>query len=151
MNAIFEKDQTSVAGTYGRFNLQLVRGKGAQAWDADGRQYIDLGSGIAVNAFGYADDEWIAAVTAQLGALPHTSNLYYTSPCAELAEQLCLRTGMKKVFFGNSGAEANECAIKPARTWGRDTYGEGPSPSITAQQAISSASLRTSAMLLASA
>ena len=143
MNTIFEKDKTYVAGTYGRFNLQLVKGKGALAWDADGKQYIDLGSGIAVNAFGYADDEWIAAVTAQLGALPHTSNLYYTSPCAELAEQLCLRTGMKKVFFGNSGAEANECAIKTARKWGLDTYGEGHSTIITLKNSFHGRTIAT--------
>ncbi|MBQ8505961.1 MAG: aminotransferase class III-fold pyridoxal phosphate-dependent enzyme, partial [Clostridia bacterium] len=115
---IFETDKNYVAGTYGRFPVALVRGKGASAWDADGKKYIDLGSGIAVNSFGYADDEWVSAVTAQLNALPHTSNLYYTAPCAQLAEMLCTRTGMKKVFFGNSGAEANECAIKVARKWG---------------------------------
>ena len=143
MNSIFEKDKTYVAATYGRFNLQLVRGKGAQVWDADGRQYIDLGSGIAVNAFGYADDEWIAAVTAQLGALPHSSNLYYTSPCAELAEALCQRTGMKKVFFGNSGAEANECAIKAARKWGLDTYGEGHSTIITLKNSFHGRTIAT--------
>ena len=143
MNNIFEKDKTYVAGTYGRFNLQLVRGKGAQAWDSEGRQYIDLGSGIAVNAFGYADDEWIAAVTAQLGALPHTSNLYYTSPCAELAEALCQRTGMKKVFFGNSGAEANECAIKTARKWGLDTYGKGHSTIITLKNSFHGRTIAT--------
>ena len=128
---IFEKDKTYVAGTYGRFPLQLVRGKGSFAWDENGKEYIDLGSGIAVNSFGYADDEWMAAVTAQLSALPHTSNLYYTGPCANLAEELCKRTGMKKVFFGNSGAEANECAIKTARKWGLDTYGENHSTIIT--------------------
>lgn len=81
----------------------------------NGKEYIDLGSGIAVNTFGAADDEWVAAVTAQLNSLQHISNLYYTSPCAQLAEMLCQRTGMKKVFFSNSGAESNECAIKAAR------------------------------------
>ena len=140
---IFEKDKTYVAGTYGRFPLQLVRGKGCIAWDENGKEYIDLGSGIAVNSFGYADDEWMAAVTAQLGALPHTSNLYYTGPCANLAEELCKRTGMKKVFFGNSGAEANECAIKAARKWGLDTFGENHSTIITLKNSFHGRTIAT--------
>ena len=140
---IFEKDRTYVAGTYGRFPLQLVRGKGAVAWDENGKKYIDLGSGIAVNSFGYADDEWIQAVTAQLNLLPHTSNLYYTGPCALLAEQLCTRTGMKKVFFGNSGAEANECAIKTARKWGLDTHGENHSTIITLKNSFHGRTITT--------
>ena len=140
---IFEKDKTYVAGTYGRFPLQLVRGKGCFAWDENGKEYIDLGSGIAVNSFGYADDEWMAAVTAQLGALPHTSNLYYTGPCANLAEELCRRTGMKKVFFGNSGAEANECAIKTARKWGLDTHGENHSAIITLKNSFHGRTIAT--------
>ena len=140
---IFEMDKTYVAGTYGRFPLQLVRGKGSIAWDENGKEYIDLGSGIAVNSFGYADDEWMAAVTAQLGALPHTSNLYYTGPCANLAEELCKRTGMKKVFFGNSGAEANECAIKTARKWGLDTHGENHSTIITLKNSFHGRTITT--------
>ena len=140
---IIEKDKTYVAGTYGRFPLQLVKGKGAIAWDENGKEYIDLGSGIAVNSFGYADDEWIAAVTAQLNAIPHTSNLYYTGPCAQLAEALCLRTGMKKVFFGNSGAEANECAIKVARKWGLDTHGENHSTIITLKNSFHGRTITT--------
>ena len=140
---IFETDKNYVAGTYGRFPVALVRGKGASAWDADGKKYIDLGSGIAVNSFGYADDEWVSAVTAQLNALPHTSNLYYTAPCAQLAEMLCTRTGMKKVFFGNSGAEANECAIKVARKWGLDTHGEGHSTIITLKNSFHGRTIAT--------
>ena len=140
---IIEKDKAYVAGIYGRFPLQLVKGKGALAWDENGKEYIDLGSGIAVNSFGYADDEWIAAVTAQLNAIPHTSNLYYTGPCACLAEALCLRTGMKKVFFGNSGAEANECAIKVARKWGLDTHGEGHSTIITLKNSFHGRTITT--------
>ncbi len=139
----FEMDKTYVAGTYNRFPLHLVRGKGAHAWDEDGREYIDLGSGIAVNAFGYADDAWIAAVTAQLGALPHSSNLYYTDPCAQLAQMLCQRTGMKKVFFGNSGAEANECAIKTARKWGLENLGEGHSTIITLKNSFHGRTIAT--------
>ena len=117
MTRIFDTDRQYVAGTYARFPVQIVSGKGSILFDVDGKEYVDMGSGIAVNTFGTADEEWIAAVTAQLGRFQHTSNLYYTEPCARLAEQLCLRTGLKKVFFSNSGAEANECAIKVARKY----------------------------------
>ena len=120
----FELDQTYVANTYARFPVELVSGKGALVTDAAGKEYIDLGTGIAVNTFGVADDEWVSAVTEQLGKLQHASNLYYTAPCARLAEMLCTRTGMKKVFFCNSGAEANECAIKIARKYGTERKGE---------------------------
>lgn len=123
----FEKDGQYVAHTYARFPLEIVSGKGSILTDSRGKDYIDLGTGIAVNTLGTADEGWISAVTAQLGKFSHTSNLFYTSPCADLAEKLCLRTGMKKVFFSNSGAEANECAIKAARgyaaaKWGADRY-----------------------------
>ena len=120
---IMDLDREYVAGTYARFPLTIVRGSGAKCWDNAGREYIDLGTGIAVNTFGYADECWAAAVTEQLRVLQHTSNLYYSAPCAKLAEQLCLRTGMKKVFFGNSGAEANECAVKVARKYAQDRKG----------------------------
>ena len=118
-----ELDSKYIANTYARFPIVLEHGKGSLVWDTEGREYIDMGSGIAVNAFGLADSEWIAAVTAQLGKLQHVSNLYYSEPDALLAEQLCSRTGMKKVFFANSGAEANECAIKCARKYAADKYG----------------------------
>lgn len=121
----FELDNKYVAQTYRRFPVEIVSGKGAVAYDVNGKKYIDMGSGIATNTFGYADSEWIAAVTEQLNAYSHTSNLYYTSPCARLAEMLCNRTGMCRVFFGNSGAEANEGAIKAARKYSFDKYGEG--------------------------
>ena len=114
----FEKDKKFVAPTYGRFPVEIVGGKGAILKGSDGKEYIDLGSGIAVNTFGACDDEWVNAVKAQLDKFAHTSNLYYTSPCATLAQMLCERTGMKNVFFSNSGAEANECAIKVARRYG---------------------------------
>ena len=113
-----ELDKKYVANTYNRFPLEIVRGKGALLYDEIGKEYIDMGAGIAVNTFGMADDGWVDAVTEQLRKFQHTSNLYYTEPCARLAEMLCTRTGMKKVFFGNSGAEANECAIKAAREYG---------------------------------
>ncbi len=129
--SITSLDSTYVASTYGRFPLELARGKGSLVYDSNGKEYIDLGTGIAVNAFGLADDEWNNAVTAQLQKLAHTSNLYYTEPCAKLAELLCQRTGMKRVFFGNSGAEANECAIKTARRYSFQKYGEGRSTIVT--------------------
>ncbi len=119
----FELDKTYIANTYARFPVEIVSGQGALCRDADGNEYIDLGTGIGVNIFGYADAQWISAVTAQLNAVQHTSNLYYSAPCARLAEMLCQKTGMKKVFFSNSGAEANECAIKAARKYAADRCG----------------------------
>ena len=110
-------DEKYVAHTYARFPVEIVSGKGSLVWDGEGREYIDMGTGIAVNTFGIADDAWVAAVTEQLGKFQHTSNLYYTAPCARLAQLLCQASGMEKVFFGNSGAEANECAIKAARKY----------------------------------
>lgn len=121
---IKEIDQKYIANTYARFPLELVKGEGALFWDEQGKEYIDMGSGIAVNTFGACDQGWIEAVETQLHQLQHTSNLFYTAPCARLAEQLCLRTGMKKVFFGNSGAEANECAIKVARKYAAEKKGK---------------------------
>ena len=117
-------DQQYIAATYARFPLELVSGKGSTVYDAEGKSYIDLGTGIAVNAFGIGDEAWKTAVVAQLDKIQHTSNLYYSAPCAQLAQQLCVRTGMKKVFFSNSGAEANECAIKAARKHGELTKGK---------------------------
>lgn len=115
-----EKDKQYIAATYARFPVRLVRGEGRTVYDAEGKAYLDLASGIGVNIFGYGDAEWTAAVTAQLDMLQHASNLYYTEPCVSLAEALCERSGMEKVFFCNSGAEANECAIKAARKWGEE-------------------------------
>ena len=116
-------DKQYIANTYARFPLTVVGGKGSVVWDDNENMYIDLATGIAVNTFGIADDTWAAAVTAQLNTLQHMSNLYYTEPCARLAEMLCQRTGMSKVFFSNSGAEANECAIKVARKYAADKKG----------------------------
>lgn len=115
---IIETDKQFVANTYARFPLQLVSGKGSLVCDENGKEYIDLGTGIAVNSLGIGDEAWKAAVVAQLDKIPHTSNLYYNEPCALLAKTLCERTGLDKVFFSNSGAEANECAIKAARRYG---------------------------------
>lgn len=123
MSTVIERDKQYVAGTYARFPVEIVKGKGSEVFDADGKRYIDMGSGIGVTSFGLCDDEWINAVSAQLGEVQHMSNLYYTSPCGELAQLLCEKTGMKKVFFSNSGAEANECAIKVARKYAADKKG----------------------------
>ena len=116
-------DKLYIAGTYKRFPVEIVSGKGSIALGADGKQYIDMGSGIGVTAFGIADDVWQQAVTDQIGKVQHMSNLYYTEPCVRLAEMLCQKTGMKKVFFSNSGAEANECAIKVARKYSAEKKG----------------------------
>ena len=110
-------DHQYVANTYKRFPVEIVSGHGSVVTDRDGKDYIDLGTGIAVNAFGMGDAQWQEAVIDQIHKFQHTSNLYYTEPCARLAQLLCEKTGMKKVFFSNSGAEANECAIKVARKY----------------------------------
>ena len=144
---IISASNTYLADTYNRFDIALVRGKGARAWDENGKEYIDLGSGIAVNVFGYGDEEWKKAVTSQLDMIPHTSNLYHSAPAAKLAQLLCEKTGMKKVFFGNSGAEANECAVKLARKRAFDKYGdESHSTVITLKNSFHG---RTMAMLSA--
>ncbi|MEA5142394.1 MAG: acetylornithine/succinylornithine family transaminase [Oscillibacter sp.] len=119
-----ELDTAYVAHTYNRFPVEIVSGHGSLVTDDAGREYIDMGAGIAVNIFGMNDEGWKAAVKAQLDKCQHTSNLYYTAPCAQLAELLCRKTGMKKVFFSNSGAEANECAIKAARKYAQDKKGQ---------------------------
>lgn len=116
-------DKEFIAGTYNRFPVEIVSGKGSLVYDETGKEYIDMGSGIGVTSFGIADDAWQQAIIHQIGQVQHMSNLYYTQPCALLAERLCKKTGMKKVFFSNSGAEANECAIKVARKYAADKYG----------------------------
>ena len=116
-------DREYVAGTYNRFPVEIVSGKGSLVWDDTGKEYVDMGSGIGVTSFGIADEVWQSAITEQIGKVQHMSNLYYTQPCARLAKMLCEKTGMKKVFFSNSGAEANECAIKVARKYAIDKYG----------------------------
>ncbi|MBQ5840959.1 MAG: acetylornithine/succinylornithine family transaminase [Clostridia bacterium] len=140
---IQELDKTYVAGTYARFPVEIVSGKGSVVTAADGREYIDMGSGIGVTAFGIADEGWQQAVTAQLMQVQHTSNLYYTEPCAKLAELLCTRTGLKKVFFSNSGAEANECAIKVARKYAAERKGAQYNTIITLQNSFHGRTLTT--------
>ncbi len=118
-----ELDREYIVPTYRRFDVNITGGAGSLLTDAGGKEYIDMGAGIATNSFGACDPEWVAAVTEQLSRIQHASNLYYTDPCARLAALLCEKTGMKKVFFPNSGAEANECAIKTARKWAAENKG----------------------------
>ena len=136
-------DQTYIANTYARFPVTIVKGKGSLVWDDTGKEYIDLSTGIAVDIFGVADEEWVAAVTKQLGTLQHISNLYYTEPCVKLAQMLCEKTGMKRVFFGNSGAEANECAIKAARKWSEEKKGKDYSTIITLKNSFHGRTITT--------
>lgn len=124
-------DDENVAHTYGRFPVAIKEGKGATCYDFDGKKYIDLSSGIGVNSLGFCDEGWVNAVTKQLNTLQHISNLYYTEPCAKAAKLLCEKTGMKKVFFSNSGAESNEGAIKCARKYSYTKYGENRNKVIT--------------------
>lgn len=143
MADIKNSDSLYIANTYARFPLEIVRGKGAVAYDESGKKYIDLGAGIAVNSFGYADEAWQEAVIAQVKTLQHTSNLYYTQPCVELAKTLCELTGMHRVFFSNSGAEANECAIKAARRYSFLKYGEGRHTIITLKNSFHGRTITT--------
>lgn len=136
-------DKEYVANTYARFPIEISYGNGSLVYSADGKEYIDLGSGIGVTAFGISDKEWQKAVMEQLSKVQHTSNLYYTEPCARLAKMLCERTGMKKVFFGNSGAEANECAIKVARKYGQDKRGKDCNVIITLKNSFHGRTLTT--------
>ena len=136
-------DKEYVAGTYGRFPLELVEGKGSIVKDTAGREYIDLGTGIGVTCFGFGDEAWTRAVCDQAMKLQHVSNLYYTEPCAKLAKLLCERTGMKKVFFSNSGAESNECAIKVARKYSAQKKGADCFTIVTLTQSFHGRTLTT--------
>ena len=122
---IIKEDKENILNTYKRFNVVLTNGHGSTLFDQDGKEYIDFSSGIGTNIYGICDKEWIDAVCEQAHKLQHTSNLYYSEPQVRLAKLLCEKTGMKKVFFSNSGAESNECAIKAARKYSFDKYGEG--------------------------
>lgn len=118
-----EKDLKYIMHTYGRYDVALKYGKGVTAFDEDGKRYIDVSSGIGVNSLGYCDDGWVKAITDQASAIQHMSNYFYSKQASDLAEKLCTLTGLAKVSFGNSGAEANECAIKIARKYSFDKYG----------------------------
>ncbi len=143
MSEIKARDKAYVADTYARFDVAITHGKGSELFDEDGKRYIDMGSGIGVTAFGTADDMWVEAVTSQLGKVQHTSNLYYTEPCGALAELLCEKSGMSKVFFGNSGAEANECAIKIARKYAADKKGSDYYTVVTLENSFHGRTLTT--------
>ena len=136
-------DKQYVANTYARFDLLLTRGNGSIVFDETGKEYIDLGTGIAVNAFGVNDTAWKEAVISQLDKIQHTSNLYYSEPCALLAKTLCEKTGMKKVFFSNSGAEANECAIKAARKYGEIKKGKAYNVIVTLKNSFHGRTITT--------
>ena len=140
---IIEEDKKYIAGTYARFPVAFKEGKGSRLYDYDGREYVDCGSGIAVNIFGVNDEEWKNAVIAQMNSIQHASNLYYTKPQADLARLLCEMTGAKKVFFGNSGAEANECAIKAARKYGEIKHGADRKQIITLKESFHGRTLAT--------
>ncbi len=126
-----EKDLKYIMHTYGRYGVALKNGKGATAYDEDGKRYIDVSSGIGVNSLGYCDDGWVNAVSNQAAAIQHMSNYFYCAQASDLAEKLCKLTGLAKVCFGNSGAEANECAVKIARKYSFDKYGKGRNEIIT--------------------
>ncbi|MBQ4557328.1 MAG: aspartate aminotransferase family protein [Clostridia bacterium] len=143
MSDIKSRDKEFVADTYARFDVAITSGMGSELFDETGKRYIDMGSGIGVTSFGTADVEWVKAVSEQLMRVQHTSNLYYTAPCGRLAELLCEKTGMKKVFFGNSGAEANECAIKVARKYAADKKGSDYSTIVTLENSFHGRTLTT--------
>lgn len=143
MSSLTNIDKEFVANTYNRFPIEISHGKGAIVYDTDGKRYIDMGTGIGVTAFGISDDEWKNAVIQQLSKVQHMSNLYYTEPCAHLAKLLCEKTGMKKVFFSNSGAEANECAIKVARKYAADKKGADYYTIITLENSFHGRTLTT--------
>ena len=140
---VIKRDQKYIMHTYARSPLVLEHGEGMYAYDADGKAYLDFTSGIGVNALGYCHPAWVQAVTMQATRLQHSSNLYYTAPCGKLAKKLCKRTGMSKVFFGNSGAEANECAIKAARKYAADHKGPEYSTIITLKNSFHGRTITT--------
>lgn len=143
MNDIFANDQEYILNTYKRFHVALKSGKGATFKDINEKEYIDFSSGIGTNSFGACDDIWVQAVCNQAQTLQHTSNLYYTEPQVKLAKLLCEKTNMKKVFYGNSGAEANECAIKAARKYSYDKYGENRNEIITLKNSFHGRTIAT--------
>ena len=137
------EDSENILNTYKRFPVVLKEGKGATLKDYKGKEYIDFSSGIGTNSFGACDKEWVDAVVHQANTLQHSSNLYYTAPQVMVAKMLCRKTNMKKVFFGNSGAEANECAIKAARKYSYDKYGLGRSEIITLKNSFHGRTIAT--------
>ncbi|MDR0571048.1 MAG: aspartate aminotransferase family protein [Clostridiales Family XIII bacterium] len=141
--ALKKKDNESVMRSYARYDVSIIEGKGAVCYDSSGKRHIDFTAGIGVNALGFCDPKWSAAVAAQASRLQHASNLFYTEPCATLAGRLTERTGLAKVFFANSGAEANECAIKAARKHSFDKYGGGRHGIITLENSFHGRTMAT--------
>lgn len=124
-NDTIEQFNKYVMHSYGRYDVVMDKGEHETATDENGKEYIDFGSGIGTNSLGYCNDEWVEAICSQAHKIQHTSNYYYTKVQADFAKELCETTGYSKMFFGNSGAEANECAIKIARKYSFDKYGKG--------------------------
>jgi acetylornithine/N-succinyldiaminopimelate aminotransferase len=135
--------EENIMPTYARFPIAIEKGNVATLWDFEGKKYIDFTSGIGVNSLGYGNEKWLAALTEQAGKLPHLSNLFYTEPAAKLAAELTKRSGLKKAFFCNSGAEANEGAIKLARKYSFDKYGRGRSTIVTLNQSFHGRTITT--------
>jgi len=135
-NEIIALDRENIMQTYGRLEIAPVSGKNATMVDADGKTYIDFTSGIGVNALGWCDEGWISAVEAQLHKIQHYSNYFFCESAGKLAKMLTEKSGLRRVFFGNSGAEANEGAIKLARKYSYDKYGEGRSTIITLESSF---------------
>lgn len=138
-----EKDLKYIMHTYGKYDVVLKNGKGATAYDENGRKYIDVSSGVGVNSLGYCDEGWVEAVTKQASTIQHMSNYFYCEQASNLAEKLCTLTGLAKVFFGNSGAEANECAIKIARKYSFDKYGKDRNEIITLRNSFHGRTITT--------
>lgn len=126
-----EKDFKYIMHTYARYDVALKSGKGATVFDEDGKKYIDTASGIGVNSLGFCDDGWVKAISGQAGTIQHMSNYFYSPQASRLAQRLCELTGLSRVCFSNSGAEANECAVKLARKYSFDKYGEGRNEIVT--------------------
>lgn len=142
-NQIVADDKNYIANTYARFNIVVKEGHGSKIIDSEGREYIDCATGIGVNIFGINDEVWKRAVVEQIEKVQHVCNLYYAEPQVKLAKLLCEKTGAKKIFFGNSGAEANECAIKVARKYSHDKYGDGRYEIITLKDSFHGRTITT--------
>lgn len=143
LQQIKDDENKNIMHTYGRFNVAPVKGKGARAWDESGKEYIDFTSGIGVNSLGYCDEGWTKAVSTQASTLQHISNLYYSPLQTELAKKLCNLTGFNKVFFCNSGAEANECAVKLARKYSFEKYGKERTEIVTLENSFHGRTITT--------
>lgn len=139
----FNEAKEHLVNSYGRLEPVIVKGSGVYLYDQDDNKYLDFTSGIGVSCLGYANQKWVEATSAQLGTLAHTSNIFYTEPSVKLAKELTEKSGMKKVFFGNSGAEANEGAIKLARKYSYDKYGKGRNTVLTLIQSFHGRTITT--------